>query len=186
MEFPERARKYFTRNTMMLDSVEEFRTACKALGDSVGYKPSIVSRNLADHMGRIVEEQDNYIDLIATGGPRPLTRDRAIIEAQAWPLAFSEEGKTFAAENGWNGGSVAKYVEWVSEHYPLKFRRDPVPAWRKRVESLRLEVNPHRALKKYRSFMDHTSPIREKVYESMSQVDAYIDEQIERMRWKRR
>ena len=38
----------------------------------------------------------------------------------------------------------------------------------------------------YRSFMDQTAAIREMVYESTSQVEAYIDEQIERMRMERR
>ena len=186
LKLPERTQKYFSSNTMMLGSVEEFRTACKTLGGAVGYEPSMISKNLADHMERIVEEQDNCIDLIATGGPRPLTRDEAVIETQAWPLAFSEKGKKFAFENGWNGGSVAGYVKWISEHYPLNFRRDPVPAWRKRVEGIRLEANPHWALKKYRSFMDQTATIRGKISESTSQVEAYIDEQIERMRMERR
>ena len=36
------------------------------------------------------------------------------------------------------------------------------------------------------SFMDQTAAIREMVYESTSQVEAYIDEQIERMRMERR
>ena len=63
-------------------------------------------------MENIVEEQDSCIDVIATGGPNRVTRDNAVIETQTWPLAFSEEGKRFAYTNGWDGGSVAEYVEW--------------------------------------------------------------------------
>ena len=186
LKFPERTQKYFSKNIGMPGSVEEFRVACIALEEAVNYKPYMVSENLAEYMEKIVEEQDGCIDLIATGGPKYLTRDRAVIETQAWPLAFSEAGKRFALENSWNGGSVAEYVEWFTERYPLKFRRDPVPAWRRRVEGVRLEANPHRALKKYRSFMDQTASMREKVHESAVQVEAYIDGQIERMRMERR
>ena len=186
LKLPERTEQYFTGDRMMPGSVEEFRSAYEMLGESVGYEPSMISENLADHMENIVEEQDSCIDVIATGGPNRLTRDNAVIETQAWPLAFSEEGKRFAHTNGWDGGSVAEYVEWFATNYPLKFRRDPIPAWQKRIEAVRREGNPHKALKRYRSFMDQTAAIREMVYESTSQVEAYIDEQIERMRMERR
>ena len=186
MKLPERARKYLTGAGMFPGSVDEYRTACKMLGESVDYEPSLVSADLAVHMAEIVEEQHSYIDLIATGGPERITRDKAIIDTQAWPLAFSQDGERYAREQGWGGGSVFEFVEWIAETYPLKFRRDPIAAWQERVEGVRRESNPHKALKKYHSFMDQTAAIREKLNESASQVEAYVEEQIERMRMERR
>jgi hypothetical protein len=130
-------------------------------------------------MATVVEQQDICIDLIATGGPVRTSRDQSIIDCQAWPLAFSEEGRKFTREKGWSGGSVSDHVAWIAQNYPLKFRRDPILSWRKQVESVKREKNPHRALKKYRSFMDETADIREKLEDAARQVDAYIEEQIE-------
>jgi len=183
---PERAKKFFAGDKTFPGSADQYRTACKAMGDSLDYDPSFIPEALADHMSEIIEEQDSCIDLVATGGPARTTRDKAVIDTQAWPLAFSQEGKKYAQEQGWTGGNFLEFVEWIAEKYPLEFCRDPVPAWEERVDNLRREANPRKALKKYRSFMDQTAPIREKLYDSALQVEAYIDEQIDRMKWERR
>jgi hypothetical protein len=76
-------------------------------------------------------------------------------------------------------------VEWIEKNYPLQFKNDPVPAWRKRTARLRGEGNPHKALKMYRSFMDDTAALRDSINESTGAVDQMIDEQIERGRMER-
>ena len=182
LQLPERAEKYFSREGMIPGSTDEYREACRMLAESVHFQPSLFSENLANHISEIVEEQDSCIDLIATGGPNSTTRDKAVVDTQAWSFAFSEDGKRYAREQSWSGGTVWEFVEWIAGNYPLKFRRDPIPAWQNRVDGVRQETNPHTALKKYRSFMDQTASIREKLSESASQVEAYIDEQIDRMR----
>lgn len=183
-KIPERARKYFSGDELFPGTTQQFQSACSSLGNAAGRTPDSVAGVLADHMSQIVEEQDAAIDLISTGGPHKTSRDGAVIDCQAWPLAFSEEGKKFGQENGWPGGSILDFVEWIAKNFPLKFRRDPIPAWRKRVRTLRCEGNPHIVLKKYRSFMDQTADIREGIIDAARQVEAYIDEQIQRMRGK--
>jgi len=73
-------------------------------------------------------------------------------------------------------------VEWVAEHYPLKLRRDPVPAWRARVEKLAHEPNPYKALNQYRSFIDQTAEFRGWLEDSAAALDAEIERQIDAAR----
>jgi hypothetical protein len=137
---------------------------------------------LAAHLSHIVDAQDIYIDVVSKGGPRKQSRDVSIIEAQAWPIAFSEEGQRFAAEHGCPDGNALQLVKWITDNYPFEFRRDPIAAWRERVNSVKQERSPHAALRKYRAFMHQTSDIREKITEAARQTEVYIEEQIERMR----
>jgi hypothetical protein len=181
-KLPERAQKFFSGHRTFPGTAEQFQKACLTLGAGAADIMSSVAEVLADHMEEVVEDQDTAIDLAATGGPNQRSRDEVIVDCQAWTLAFSEEGKKFTRENGWPGGSVFDHVKWIAQNYPLKFRRDPIPAWVERVEGLRREQNPHGALKKYRAFMDQTADIREKLDEAARAVDAYIDGEIKRMR----
>ena len=131
-------------------------------------------------MAHTVEEKDSFIDYISTGAPKRQTRDQIVIDCQVWPLAFTEEGKQFAKDNGFPGGNMLVFIEWLSNNYPLKFKGDPIPAWKKRADLLYQERNSAKALKKYRTFMDETADVREQIDETTSQLDNYIDEQIDR------
>lgn len=183
---PDRAEKYFKADAFMPGSIEAYQSACRTLRDEAEFDAATVIEMLSDHMDEIVENQDGYIDLIATGGPRPASRDDVIVEGQAWSIAFSEEGKKFARENGCPEMTVFQFVEWIKDNYPLQHRSDPIPSWQERASSLRRETNPNQALKKYRSFIDQTAALRENIEEGAVQVDAYIDDQIDRMRMEAR
>jgi hypothetical protein len=61
-------------------------------------------------------------------------------------------------------------------------RDQAIPAWKKRADQLFQERNSAKALKKYRTFMDETADLRDQIDEATSQVDTYIDEQIDRAR----
>jgi hypothetical protein len=130
-------------------------------------------------MSQVVEDQDTSIDSISTGAPVESSRDQVVVDCQIWSLAFTEEGQLFAKEKGWPGGTHFAFIEWLTKNYPLKFPRDPVPGWRKRVDRLRQQSNPHAALKMYRTFMDQTADIRERIDQTAQQVSEYIDGQIE-------
>ena len=186
LKLPERATKYFKGKHFMPGGIEEYRSACQKLGEKAVFEAVAVIEMLADHMDEIVENQDGCIDLIATGGPRPTSRDDVIIEGQAWSIAFSEEGKKFARENKCPEMTVFQFVDWIKDNYPLQYRGDPIPSWQERARKLREETNPNQALKKYRSFIDQTAKMRENIEEGAAQVDAYIDGQIEKMRMERR
>lgn len=181
-KIPERAARFFTGSSFFPGSTEQYQAACAGLARAADYVPGTIIAVLANHMAEIVEQQDTSIDMIATGGPRPSSRDEAVVESQVWPLAFSEAGRAFTQEQGWKGGSVLDHVAWVKQHYPFQFRSDPIPSWRKRVESLQRGRNPHKALKQYRDFMHQTADLRAALEESHRQLDLYIEEQIERMR----
>ena len=159
-----------------------YRTACASLGARARVPPAEFANGLADHLAEVVEAQDMAIETIATGGPRKMTREEAIMDAMAGSVAFSERGKGVAAKSGWTGGSVGEYVRWLAEHGKLPLRGDPVDGWRRRARSVREEGNRHMALKKYRSFTDQTAEVRRILDEAHAEVERYIDLQIQQ--WK--
>jgi len=113
-----------------------------------------------------------------------MTRDEVIVDSQAWHMAFTDGGKIFAAENGCDKTIVAEYVDWIGDNYPWKYRADPIPSWKQRLQAVQNEDDPHRALLKYYNFMNQTEELRERLGDAASSLDGYIEEQIERMRDK--
>jgi hypothetical protein len=182
---PKRTKKYLKDHRHFANFPKEYAAACLSLKAKSGHDNKAFVQTIADHMDAVIEEQDEYIDYIGQNAPNRESRDEVVIGCQTWPLGFSEEGKRFAAKNGFPGGHPFKLVKWLEENYPLKFRGDPIPAWRKRSQSVHAETDPHKALKKYRSFMDDTAELRESINESTSAVDQYIDGQIEQARLER-
>ena len=164
---------------------KEYHAACLALKAKSGHDYKQFVEELANHMDAVIEQQDEYIDYIGENAPHRQTRDQVVVSCQSWPLAFNEEGRQFASKNGFPGGNPFALVDWLEKNYPLQFRGDPVPAWRQRANRLRGQINSHKALKMYRSFMDETVELRESINESTGAVDQYIDEQIERARIER-
>jgi hypothetical protein len=134
-------------------------------------------------MEGVIDNQDTCIDIVADGvyAGQQTTRDKAVIDCQAWPLAFSEKGKAFAEQRGWEG-NVLQFVEWLGDNYPLRFKGDPTGSWRKQLDTLRARKNPHAALNHYHSFMMETADLREAVEEAAMQVEAEIDAAIDRAR----
>jgi hypothetical protein len=130
-------------------------------------------------------EQNIYIDIVARGvyEGQQRTRDKAVRDSQAWPLAFSEEGKAFVRGRAWTGG-VAQFVEWLAETYPFKFRSDPIPSWRRRIAKLRADRNPHAVLRHYHSFMLETTKLRGAIMESAGAAEAEIEVAVDRFRGK--
>jgi hypothetical protein len=180
---PERAKKYLTDRTILFpDSTAEYQAACQTLGTKAAHDDRAFAEALAIHMSETIDEKDEYIDYISKNAPHRETRDEVVIGCQTWPLAFSEEGKKFAQSNGWSGGNMLAFIDWLAKSYPLHFKGDPIPSWKGRAAELATELNPHKALKKYRTFMDETAELREQLDEATRHVDNYIDSQIEQMR----
>jgi hypothetical protein len=184
-KLPERAQKYFHGDGFFPGTMEDFGNGCAALARKYVHDPAETIRVLAQHMDEVIEEHDTYIDIV-TGGVykgQQTTRDEAVICCQAWPLAFSEEGKAFAAKHRWTGNAL-QLVEWLGKNYPLRFRADPIASWEKQAARLRSQKNPHAALAHYHSFMTETATLREAIGEATSQVEAEIDAAIDRRRGK--
>ena len=182
MVLPERARKYFEDQSFSMEGRDHYQAACTSLGNAIAIDAAAFAGTLADHLDQIIEEQDTAVHMIATGGPRQMSRDEAVADTMAWKVAFTEEAKDFARQKGWPSGSVLDFVEWIRDNYQLLSKADPVPSWQKRANTVRSEKNPHKAIKKYRDFMTQTADIRMALEEAHGQVEQYIDEQIERMR----
>lgn len=181
---PERAKKYVVDRRHFSNFPKEYPAACLSLKAKSDHDDKTLAATLADHMGVVIDEQDEYIDYVAENAPRRETRDEVVVSCQTWPLAFNEEGKAFAKKNGFSG-SVFELVKWLELSFPLKFKRDPIPSWRQRADRIRVQGNPHKALKMYRSFMDDTAEFRESLGEATGAVDQHIEEGIERARMKR-
>jgi hypothetical protein len=182
MALPERARKYFKEPTFRMNVVEEYQAACTSLQGAVSFNAAELAKALADHLEKVIKEQDTAIHMIATEGPRKNSRDGAVAETMAWKVAFTDKGRAFARDNGWLGGSILSLVKWLEANYPLPIWKDPIAAWQKRAHAVRHEKNPHKVLKKYRDFMMQTAETRVILDEAHAGVDQYIEEQIERMR----
>lgn len=185
MVLPERAQKYFTGTRFFPGEEGDFGTACEILAQQCGHNPAETISVLADRMEAIVRDQDKYIGIAAQGVyvGQQTTRDKAVIDCQAWPLAFTDEGKEFLAAKGWSG-SVLSGVEFIADHYPLKYKIDPIPSWERRAARLRSQTDPHAALTYYHSFMSETAGLREAIEEAAAQVEAEIDAAVDRMRGK--
>jgi hypothetical protein len=183
-KIPERAKKYLGggQHSASFDSLSK---ACQKMKTSCAFKPSEVVDALADDMDRVIEEQDYNVDLVSKGVyvGQQRKRDEAVRETQAWRLAFTEEGKAFGKEKGFNG-SVLEAIEWLGKNYPLQYKKDPVPSWRAIATKLRAKKNAHIALSNYHSFMASTADIREMLEESAAAVDREIDHAIDVARGK--
>lgn len=183
-KMPERAKQYLKDDGSMPGRIEDYQAACEALRAKCGYDPAGFIETLADHMDEIVSQQDGCLDTVAEGvyKGQQRTRDQAVIETQAWALAFNGKGKKYAAENGFPGGNMHDFIKWIEAHYPLTIRGDPIKSWEKRAETLRADKNPHSALNRYHSFMEQTAELREEIYESAAAAEAEIDAATDRMR----
>jgi hypothetical protein len=128
--------------------LEDFPNGCELLRQTCAYDPQATVAALADEMDQMIDQQNICIDIIAGGVyvGQQTTRDEAVTGTQAWRLAFSDEGKTFALSKGFTG-NMLRLVEWLGKNYPHKFRSDPIPSWEKQAARLCANKNPHIALK---------------------------------------
>lgn len=184
MKLPERAAKYFGDDKHFMGGPEKYKKACTDLKTRAAELSPNLATSLAAHMSDVIDEDDRLIDFLATDGFEKTSRNEVIVASQAWPFAFTDEGKRFAQENGCPAKFVAEHVEWIAKNYTWKYGRDPVPKWRERSQRVAREKDPHKALSMYCAFMDQTEDIRGLIYNSASQLDAAIQEQIDRARGK--
>lgn len=169
----------------MPGEMSDFKRGCNILAEKCNHVSADTVKALADHMGEVIEGQSTCIDIIADGvyEGQQITRDRAVIDTYVWSLALSDEGKAFAEKQGWSG-SIFELRVWLAEHYPLQYRRDPIPSWRRRASKIRRQENPHTALLQYYSFMKETANLREAIVDISSRVSAEIDRKIDSIKWR--
>ncbi|MFV0671935.1 hypothetical protein [Variovorax sp. tm] len=151
------------------------------VADALGDK--LIDDLQADMLSTI-EQVDEWLDFISKNDPNRPSRDQAVQQCQAWLFAFSDEAKAFAKTNGCAASSLPEYVEWLGRKYNWQVKIDPIVSWKKRHSSLKREKDRDAALKKYCDFMKQTEAFREALDENVSQLDGYIQEQIDRARGK--
>lgn len=181
---PERAKAYFSADRGFSGSLQDYARACATLAGKSGHSPADFIETLADHMERVIDDQDRNIDFLFTDGPESTSRDQVVTDAQTWPILFAEEGKAFIAGLATPPANVFAAVQAVAQSFPGLTRKDPIPNWRRRLQALARESNPHRALQLYRSFMDQTRSLRTFIEESAAGLDNHIQEEIDRRRGK--
>lgn len=143
-----------------------------------------LAEDLSAHMEQTIDYADEMIDFLSSSGPGQRDRDQVIIHCQAWPFAFTDEGKVIARKNKGPAKTVADHVEWIAQNHPWQINKDPIQSWRKRLLSLKMEKEEHRALKKYKDFMDQTESIRQQIDEAAEHLDQHIQAQIDAARGK--
>lgn len=171
------APKLFDHRKVIANTCARLRQVGNSLGQTM-------IADLHADMSKTIESVDEMIDFLATNAQQITSRKEAIIEAQVWPFAFSDEGKRWAKNNGCPTNTVDGYLDWFIAKYPWPVPSDPISSWRKRLDSLKAEKDLNVALKKYCDFMHQTEDFRSKIDESASQLDAYIQQQIDSSRGK--
>ncbi|SNT53121.1 hypothetical protein SAMN05216374_4623 [Tardiphaga sp. OK246] len=111
-KLPERAKKYFRGHASFPGGFDDFANGCAALAKACGHDPAETVAVLADHFDEVVSDQDTRIDIVAQGvyEGQQTTRSQAVVGSQAWPLAFSEDGKAFARKHGWTGNMLSSSI----------------------------------------------------------------------------
>jgi hypothetical protein len=183
---PHRARKYIGGKPLWggKDIRDLFADAYARLMEVAEGIPFDLVGDLHRHMQTIIEDIDSSLDFLSRDGPDRMSRDKVVVEVQAWPFAFSDEGKAYAKEKAAQCKTVAEYAGWFVDNYPWAVRVDPIKAWLDRLASLKAEVDPHKALRKYHEFMSQTEELRERINEAAMHLDSHIQQQIDMARGK--
>lgn len=183
-KIPHRAQKYLDGQVTMSISMDSVNAAWKRL--------KCVAQNITDnfvntlcfHLDDVIDDTDSSINFLANDGSKKETRKEVVKSCQVWAYAFSQKGKKFIIKNKGPSKTIIEHMEWLKENYKCPVPTDPIHNWKKRVDNIRCETNHHKALKKYKDFMDQTATLREQVYESACALDGYIQEQVDIARGK--
>jgi hypothetical protein len=181
LKMPHRAIKYISLPPFR-DVSEKVAHAWIRLKEVASAIPFNLVHDLHTAAAALVDETDRLIEYLSNGLPESPSRDKIVIDAQAWSIAFTEEGNEYARKHGANDKTVGSYVEWIASNYPLDFKRDPIASWRKRLESLRAESNPHAALKKYHELIRQSENLREEIDQTAAAFDQEIERQMDAAR----
>lgn len=178
-----RAKKYLG-DTGLMTHKAAFQAAYVRLSEVVSSMENTLIHDLTEDMRSTIHSTDDAINFLSNDGPGDKNREQVVVDSQAWPFAFTDDGKKFAHEGGCSIQTVDGLVNWLIENYNWPVPTDPIPSWMSRLNSLSKEKDEHKALKKYCDFIMQTEDIRSKINESAFQLDGYIQQQIDIMRGK--
>lgn len=186
-----RAAKYLGQTEpirMLFDGAKIFEEAWKRIRVvAVNMKCNLIE-DLVRDMSRTIDESDEQINFVAKNSPGTdeYSRRQVVIDAQVWPLAFSEEGVEYARKNGYTGKLVQgpALATWLERNFRGPTAVDPIPGWKRRLRSLSEEKDEHAALDKYCNFIRQTQRLRDALSDHEAHLDQHIQEQIDIMRGK--
>lgn len=186
-----RAAKYLGQSDglrTMFNAPELFDAAWKRIrAVAVNMNCNVVA-DLVRDMSRTIDDADEQISFVAQNAPngKGYSRRQVVIDAQVWPLAFSEKGVDYARKNGYAGKLVQgpALAVWLESNYRSPSAVDPIPAWKRRLRSISEEKDEHAALDKYCNFIRQTQSLRDNLTNQAAQLDGHIQEQIDIARGK--
>ncbi|MGW8274724.1 hypothetical protein [Xanthomonas axonopodis] len=178
-----RAVKYLGKPDLF-DQKEAFARASGRLAEVADALGENLVEDLQADMLSTVEQTDSWLDYISVNAPDRPSRDEVVRHSQAWLFSWTDEAKAFAKAHGCKASSLGGYVEWLGHHYNWQVKNDPIASWKRRHNSMRNERSADAALKKYCDFMKQTEAFRGALEEYVSQLDGYIQEQIDYARGK--
>lgn len=172
-KIPYRAKKYLDG-----DADSAFKNAWERVGTIATSLPFDLVSDLADDLQLTIDEVDETIYFCSMDGAMP--RDQVVVKAQQ----LSNKAMKYAEKNSPKDVVGPFRIDWLQKNYPLRYKSDPVPGWRNRLESLQIETDLHKALDKYSNFMVQTKEIRLNIDEFGMEIDAMIQHRIDVARGK--
>ncbi|HWX19538.1 MAG TPA: hypothetical protein VN578_06490 [Candidatus Binatia bacterium] len=183
-KLPHRAQKYLGAKPSHT-SLDDFKAACKRLREISESHDCDLIGDLARKVESMIGEADHNIQFLADDAPNgDKTREGALVDTQLWKFAFTDEAKDFAKQKNCPAKDDFEYLKWLKDQHPWKYRKDPIPSWKKRLVELGKEKDRHRALLLYKHFADQTEYIRDLLTEAAGNLDDYIQTEIDRVRNK--
>ncbi|MDQ7759042.1 hypothetical protein RAB70_17390 [Xanthomonas sontii] len=178
-----RAVKYLGRPGIF-DQKDAFARAFDRLAEVAEALGESLIDDLQADMLATIDQVDDGLNFIADNAPNRPSRDEAVRHCQAWPFAWTDQAKAFVKSKGFKASNMGEVVEWLGHNYNWQVKTDPIASWKRRHASLKKERDADAALKKYCDFMNQTVSFRAALDEGVSQLDGYIQEQIDLARGK--
>ncbi|MFH5803927.1 hypothetical protein [Alienimonas sp. DA493] len=178
-----RAKKYLGE-VSIFDGREKYQQAfqrLKAVAESM--ECNLISK-LGSHLEKEISTVDEWIRCLSEDVPTPVSRDRVVVETQAWAFARTQKSQDFASAHGGPSPQSEEYVDWLIDNYRWPQHRDPISGWKRRCTNIQSETNPHAALVKYVSFIRQTQDLRDVIGEAVTEFDFWVQEQIDLARGK--
>lgn len=135
----------------------------------------------------MIEECDWGIDFIVKNSPSWAgiqTRDAVVLDAEVWAVWCSDKANGMLSKSDLNNPSVDDCIKWLSNNYPGLCKKDPIPNWTKRVNTMKATTCSHEILSKYCNFVKQTESVRTNIWNSVGALEAEIDRQIDAARGK--
>ena len=169
-----RARKYMGEINSF-DYTQYYSEAWKRLSYVAKSISSDFVGDLTVSMEQMIESANKQLIFLVENSPNKLDRSKAVVSAQEHAKFRMEKmfisGETYTSLKG--GLGKAPFI-----------KSDPIPGWRKRLQSLQKESDKHLALKKYSDFVRQTEYLRCSIEDFAGELDVYIEHQIDLARGK--